>query len=92
MALYLIVALGNSAPVIDAAVAQKMGASAYKIENGKWVAHSTAQTSKEVSDAIGISSDNPATAMVASAVVVAVRGYYGRAPNTLWEWMAANYS
>jgi hypothetical protein len=43
-----------------------------------------AGTAKDVSDKIGITSGN-----LGPVVVLAVSGYYGRAPMNIWEWIAA---
>jgi hypothetical protein len=41
-------------------------------------------TTKELSDALGITDG-----AVSAAVVVRVESYYGRANNDIWEWIAA---
>lgn len=87
MALFLIVALEESVPHVDAGISRAFATSSYRIEPGKWFVHSTLQTSKEVSDAIGITADPPAVTNL-RGVVVAVKGYYGRGPSDLWEWVA----
>ena len=94
MALFMVVALGQSAPLIDVAILQKFPTSFYKLEAGKWFISSTFQTSKELSDALGITSDPPMLPAlgVATGVVVAIKGYYGRGPSDMWEWVAAKFA
>ena len=91
MATYMVAAFGGAAPLLDAAIRQKFPA-AFQIETGKWVLNSTLQTSKDVSDSIGLTTDTPGAPMFMTGIVVAVKGYYGRGPTTLWEWLSANYS
>lgn len=54
---------------------------------GQWLiaAEGTAQ---ELSDRLGITSDEPDG--IKRAVVFAVAGYWGREPNNIWEWIVAN--
>jgi hypothetical protein len=86
MALYLIVSLNtipNSDQSVDAAVQAKIPKEdAHQIESGKWLINSNAVTSKEVSDALGIS-EGP------TYFLTPVRGYFGRAKGDTWEWLAA---
>jgi hypothetical protein len=86
MALFLVVALGTAAPIVDQQIPARVEpAEYYKIESGKWIANVNLATSKEVSDFLGIT----ATAL---HLVVPVRGYFGRAQPDLWEWLAAKTS
>ena len=84
MALYFLVALQNSEAKIQAALsdAKIPAESLYTIEPGKWIIESSATTSKEFSNSLGV---------VASEwfFVVPVMGYFGRAQPDLWEWIAA---
>jgi hypothetical protein len=83
MALFLLVALQNSAPAVATALSAKIAiASLYTIEEGKWIIESSATTSKELSDSLEI----PDTE---AFLVVPVTGYFGRAKPDLWEWLAA---
>ena len=83
MALFLIVALKESTPVIGAAITSKVPADrVYKIEQGKWVIDSDSITAKDVSEKLDL-------AGAASHIIVGFRGYYGRAQPDLWEWIAA---
>jgi hypothetical protein len=83
MALFLVVALKDSAPVIGAAITAKIPADrVYKIEHGKWVLHSDSITAREVSEQLEL-------VEATSHLIVGFRGYYGRAQPDLWEWIAA---
>lgn len=56
----------------------------YLLKSGGWLIRFDG-TSRELSDKIGITNatQNP----VGSALVVGVAGYYGKAPNDMWEWI-----
>lgn len=83
MALFLVAAMSGSEPVVDAAVSAKIPPGTfYRIEQGKWIIDSEAITAKDISDQLGI-------AGTVRHLVVAIRGYYGRAQPDMWEWMAA---
>jgi len=82
MALFLVVALQNSAPAIDEAVAAKFPQASYKIESGKWAISADLTTSKEVSTKLGIREKE-------SHIIVPIRGYSGRSKPDLWEWLSA---
>jgi len=87
MALYMVVSLGPSAPAIDSAIVLRFGGDFYRLEPGKWLVSTGFQTSKEVSNALGITADPPATSNL-TGVVTAIKGYYGRGPSDLWEWFS----
>jgi len=56
-----------------------------KIGFGQWLLIApAATTTKEVSDALGITSD-PA---VSTGIVLRVENYYGRNPPSVWEWIS----
>jgi hypothetical protein len=83
MALFLVVALKESAPVIEAAIAAKIPPDRfYKIEDGTWVIDSNSITAKDVSEHLNLADPT-------SHITVGFRGYYGRAQPDLWEWIAA---
>ena len=83
MALFLVVALGSSAPLLDLSInASSTPDKVYRIETGKWIVDSDATTSKEFSERLGPSA-------IYTYIVVPVRGYFGRAQPDLWEWLAA---
>jgi len=54
---------------------------------GQWLIAADG-TAKDVSDRLGISSEKPDD--IGPAVVLAIVGYWGREPNNVWEWIAAN--
>jgi hypothetical protein len=83
MALFFMVALQGAAPAVQLAISSKITAeNFYTIEAGKWIIESPATTSKDLADALGITS-------TLSFFVVPVRGYFGRAQPDLWEWLSA---
>jgi len=87
MALFVVLALDNSASVIEASIAKEFPEDYYKIEPGKWFVKAQLVTAKQVSDRIGITNDQNADGF--TGVVLGVRGYFGRAPQDMWEWIAA---
>ena|ERR1039457_4790413 len=89
MALFLVVAIGSSAPDIDAAMREVYPTESYQIEDGKWVVNADSVTSKQVSDKLGITDKPVSPEATVRAIVVSVGGYYGRAQTDLWEWIAA---
>jgi hypothetical protein len=63
----------------------------FRIDPTKWWINSSATTSKDLSDQLGITTD-PATPLAATGIVVSVKGYFGRGPSDMWEWVAAKIS
>ena len=83
MALFLIVALQNSAPAFQLALSSKIAPeSLYTIETGKWIVDSPATTSKNLADSLEVWAKEP-------FLIIPVTGYFGRAQPDLWEWLAA---
>ena len=91
MALYLITAIGESGPAIEKSIAEKYSGNFYKIDPSKWWVSSPATTSKDLSDQLGITTDPPIV-FGTTGIVVAVKGYFGRGPSDMWEWVAAKMS
>ena len=82
MPLFLVIALQNSAPAIDAAVASQFPDDSYKVEPGKWAVNAEVKTAKELSIKLGIRETQ-------SHIIVPIRGYSGRSQPDLWEWLSA---
>ena len=82
MPLFLVVALQNSGPAIDEAVASKFPDTSYKIESGKWAVNADVNTSRELTTKLGVRETQ-------SHIAVPIRGYTGRAKPDLWEWLSA---
>lgn len=55
----------------------------FELKNGEWLV-SAKGTAKEVSDKIGISAD---PALIGSAIVFGMEGYFGRSPANIWDWI-----
>jgi hypothetical protein len=86
MALFFVVALQNTDPVVDMAVSTKFTpADFFKMESGKWIVDAPVATSKELSDFLALTDST-------THFVVPVRGYFGRSQPALWEWLAAKTS
>jgi len=83
MTTYLIISTGNSAAEVDALVRGSASElDRLQIESGKWLISSPFITSKEVADKLG-----PTEAV--TYILCPIRGYFGRARNDIWEWLAA---
>ncbi len=72
---------------IEAAISSKYARDEWlKVTDAFWLVSDTG-IAKDVSDKLGIGND-----VEMSAVIVAFGGYYGRAPNHIWEWIALKLS
>jgi hypothetical protein len=87
MALFLIIALKDSAKRVGPEIEEKFPSKHYKIDDTKWFVQSKLPTAKAVSDYVGITSDDP-KASESTGIVVNVKGYFGRGPADMWEWIA----
>ena len=54
------------------------------LRDGQWLVAARLMTSRDVCDRLGISEGENG-----NGIVVAMDGYWGRAPNNIWEWMGA---
>ena len=88
MALFVVMAFSDTVTQVAAKVQQKFPNDFYQIEPGKWFVSSALVTAKQVSDDLEITVPDDTNATT-RGVVVAVRGYYGRGPRDMWEWVAA---
>lgn len=83
MATFIIIpTLGNTG--IDQSLPDKLGNKALKLPNGEWLVSYTG-TSRQLSDELGISDHESA-----SALVLNFSSYWGRASKDIWEWVSAN--
>ena len=55
-----------------------------KLRDGEWLVAVPLMTSRDVCDRLGISEGQNG-----NAIVVAMDGYWGRAPNDVWEWVGS---
>jgi len=56
-----------------------------KVSNGQWLLIApSGTTSKEVSDGIGITGEEP---FISNGIVLRVENYFGRNPPSTWEWI-----
>ncbi|BDU21187.1 hypothetical protein [Dyella sp. GSA-30] len=84
MATFLVVPTGK-ADALAAKLAEVMPGQFYKLPRGEYLVKFTG-TSKDLSDRLSISDGSADNALVA-----ALSGYYGRAPNDIWEWLKLNW-
>jgi hypothetical protein len=68
---------------IGAALASKYTGEYLQLAHGQWLLAAPGKTTKEISDALGISSESS----IGTAVIVAFSNYYGRANPQIWEWL-----
>ena len=71
----------NDQESVESAIRQKAPDAFYALPSGQFLV-AFPGTSKELSDMLGISDRE-----TASAIVVRVDSYYGRAPRDVWEWI-----
>ena len=91
MALYFVAALEQFGPTIEQSITERYPGNSYKIDSSKWWVNSSATTSKELSDQLGITSAPPHTGST-TGIVISVKGYFGRGPGDMWEWIATKAS
>jgi hypothetical protein len=90
MALFVVVALQNSAQAIGKSIADNFADDFYEVEKDKWFVATTLVTAKQVSDKLGITTDDKLPVPpILTGIVVRVGGYFGRGSTDMWEWIAA---
>ncbi len=66
-------------------ITEVYGSFSRSVSDGEWlIVTPSAATSKEISDALGITDGTNGP-----AIVVRVEGYFGRAASEIWEWIGA---
>ena len=84
MALFAVL-LPQESPAVVASIKAKFPDNKhYKINSTQWIVSGTG-SAEQISDIIGITGEDNST--IGSGVVLAFTGYWGRANNSLWEWM-----
>ena len=83
MQVYAVLHLSNPTAVEDALRSHFLN-DHRPLGNNEWLVASRAVTSKEISDALGISDGRNGY-----GIVIAMNGYWGWATNDIWEWIAA---
>ena len=87
MALFIVVSIESGA-ALETKIKELYPNDYYEISpGGKWFVVSPLVTAKQLSDQLGITPPPPAEGM--RAVIVSSRGYFGRGPKDMWEWVAA---
>ena len=71
---------------LASAVLTKFPNAFIQIAPGQWLVSEKGKTAQQISDQLGLSDGS-----IGSGIVFAISGYYGRAPNNIWEWIAANW-
>jgi len=86
--------IGPSTPVpipsydlrLASAIFEKFPSAFMQIAPGQWLVSAKGTTAVEISNKLGITDGTNG-----SGIVFAISGYYGRAANNIWEWIAANW-
>jgi hypothetical protein len=55
-----------------------------QVSANEWLVAASGITAKDVADKVGITDGSKG-----AAIVLTTAGYYGRAPNNVWEWLVA---
>jgi hypothetical protein len=87
MALFVVLALGTSAPDVQKGIEEHFPDNFYLIEAGKWLVATSLVTAKQVSDRIGITNDENIGQL--TGLVIRMAGYFGMASKDMWEWISA---
>jgi hypothetical protein len=83
-ALFAIISVSNPAS-LEARLQETSHWPSIKVSDGQWLLIApSGTTSKEVSDALGISNNTP---VVSNGIVLRVENYFGRNPQSIWEWI-----
>lgn len=93
MPVFLVTPLGHNADQVGAAVRAKFPETDYYELQGRsgWLV-SFSGTSLGLSNAIGVTSDDPHfKPELGSVMVTLVGSYYGRGSTTMWEWLKARF-
>ncbi len=84
MAIFLVLPkTAEAQEAIAPRIAEQFPRDSLALASGDWLLSASA-TSKEISESLGITGPG---ARGPSAIVFSIAGYYGRAPNEVWEWM-----
>lgn len=91
MAVFAIVSLRTSPTAhIEAALQAHYAERFIEVDEGHWLLNDPNGTAETVSKKIGlINPPDPVNHSI--AVVYNVGGYFGRAPNRIWEWLSTNF-
>lgn len=75
----------NQPEKLSSAIAKHFPGNFIMVSGDSWFISSD-ETSKDVSDKLGVTDG-----VSGSAIVASVSGYYGRAPTPIWEWVKAKW-
>jgi hypothetical protein len=84
--LFAIMAVGNPA-ALELRIDTSSSWLNLKVREGQWLLIAPAgTTTKEISDKLGVTGENPASS---SAIILKVESYFGRTSPSTWEWIIA---
>ena len=78
----------DSPPAVSAAIRQKYPSDHVELATGQWLVADEG-TAQSVSTKLGISAADGSS--ISPALVLAVSGYFGRKPPTVWEWIKSKW-
>jgi hypothetical protein len=81
MAVFTIIALGDNTEALDARIPAAFPNEHLFLAKGRWLVVGDG-IAKDISEKVGTSTT------VGLFTVFAISGYFGWAPNTVWEWLA----
>lgn len=70
-------------PAVGQRIAELWPSNYLKLSDTSWLVAGSG-TAQELSDAMGVTRGD-----FSGVVIFSTTGYYGRAPNNIWEWIAA---
>jgi hypothetical protein len=82
MPVFAVVSLSDSNETLNTRVKEQFPNDHYVLASGRWLVAGEG-IAKEISDKLGT-----AASVGTLFAVFAIGGYFGWAPNTVWEWMA----
>lgn len=85
MAVFMIVPTTQELTRLKAKLGESLPGQFYELPRGEFLVKYTG-TSRQLSDDLGITDG-----VNGAAVVASLGGYYGRAPNDVWEWIKQNW-
>ena len=93
MQIFLVVPLTPNSAALNSAVESKITASnRWKLQADRGWLIQFEGTTVEASNQIGITGQPTGTpALVGSAMVAPISGYYGRGPTEMWEWLKTRF-
>lgn len=92
MPMYLVTPLAHNMQALSsAAEAQLLREDFFVLANDAGMLVRSKGTSVELSNQLGISTEDRAVSRTGSAMVTSLTTYYGRGPTDMWEWLKTRF-